>query len=68
MLEQNFIKSNSMGKNWCWNYFDTVENAKEPQKTTSTCKFCKRPYVGGHIARMISHLKDYKKIPPNSTK
>ena len=38
MFEQNFIKSNSMRKILCWNYVETVENAKEHQKRTSTCK------------------------------
>ena len=47
--------------NWCRIYFIVDDK----NKNKSYCKFCKQSYGGGNIARMINHLKECKKIPPN---
>ena len=46
ILKRNFInKSNSIGKNWCWNYFDTVENIKEHQKNNINLQVLQKVFM-----------------------
>ena len=50
-----------MGRNWSWLYF----YVDEKDKKRSICKFCSHSYGGGHVSRMIKHLRECKKIPSN---